>query len=395
MRLRLVKMNKYNFDKLTDRKGTSSYKWDHSKKDNRLPMFVADMDFEVLPEIKEALTKRVNIGSYGYSMIPEEYFSALISWFKRRHNLDIKREWMIYSNGVIPAVSSIVRRITKPGDNVLTLSPVYNTFYSSILNNGRKLVQSKLIENNGVFSIDFIDLEEKLKDEHTELFIFCNPHNPIGKVWSKEDIRQVSELANKYGVVVLSDEIHCDIVKPGVKYNPYLENCLSLDNVIVTVSAAKAFNLSGLQAAACIIPNEDLRKIIDRGLNNDEVAEPNFFSMDATISALNQGDLYIDELNEYIENNKQYVYDFFEKNLKEGKVIKGEATYLLWIDLRAYMSDSKRFVEELDNETGLLLCPGINYGPNGEGFVRMNIATSLDNVKDGCNRLLSFIKKGR
>lgn len=385
---------KYNFDLTTDRKNTHSYKWDHSKKDNRLPMFVADMDFEVLPEIKDVLHRRVDIASYGYTMIMDEYFDAVINWWKMRHDVEYKKEWLIYSNGVIPAISSIVRRITKPGDNVLTLSPVYNTFYSSILNNGRKLVQSKLVENNGKFAIDFDDLEEKMEDSHTELFIFCNPHNPIGTIWSKEDILKIGNLSKKYGVTVLSDEIHCDIVDPGKQYNPYLLYCGdNFDNTIICLSAAKVFNLSGLQCSACVIPNEDLRNYINRGLNNDEVAEPNFFAMDANTVAFHYGEEYVKQLNAYLFNNKEYVVQFFKKNIPDARVINEGSTYLLWIDIQKYITDSVSFVKELDEETGLLLCDGKRYGPNGEGFVRMNIATSLANVKDGCDRLLSFFKR--
>ncbi len=387
-------MNKYNFDKTTDRRNTHSYKWDTHLPENTLPMFVADMDFEVLPEIKNALLKRVNIGSFGYTFIPEEYYLAFQSWWEKRHNIHFEREWMIYSSGVIPAISSIVRRITKEGDNVLMLEPIYNTFYNSILNNKRKAVESKIIYKNGAFAIDFEDLELKMSDPHTELMIFCNPHNPIGKIWNKEEINKVANLALKHNVKILSDEIHCDIVKPGCSYNPFLLAAPQSKDILITcISAAKVFNMSGLQCACVVIPNEALRKYIDRGLNNDEVAEPNFFAIDPVIAAFKYGEEYVDELNQYIQNNKEYVYDFFERNYPKATVIKGEATYLMWVDLGEYIQSSDQFVEELVKETGLLLASGRKYGPDGEGFVRINVGTSLSNVKDGMNRIKSYFDR--
>ena len=386
--------SKYNFDKITNRKNTSSYKWDTSSSNNILPMWVADMDFEVLPEIKQSIINRANIGSYGYTFIPEEFYESFRLWWKKHHDTEIEREWMIYSNGVIATISSIVRRITKEDDNVLMLTPIYNTFYNSILNNKRNVVSCDLIYKDGGFAIDFEQLEALLKDEKTSMMIFCNPHNPIGKIWAKEDIKRVSFLAKKYNVKLLCDEVHCDIAKPGVKYNPILSTASELDNIICCLSAAKTFNISGLQTACVIVPNEELRKYINRGLNNDEVAEPNFFSMDAVIAAFKYGDDYVKELNAYIQKNKEYVYDFFKTNLPDIKTIYGEATYLMWIDFSYMTKNTAKFVKDLETNTGLKLCEGIKYGQAGEGFVRMNVATSFANVKDACKRIKMFVSKG-
>ena len=224
--------------------------------------------------------------------------------------------------------------------------------------------------------------------------IFCNPHNPIGKIWSKEEINKVADLALKYNVKILSDEIHCDIVKPGCRYNPFLLAAPQSKDILITcISAAKVFNVSGFQCSMVVIPNKELREYIDRGLNNDEVAEPNFFAIDPVIAAFTYGEDYVNEMNVYIQKNKEYLYNFFERNLPKAKVVKGEATYLVWVDLRGYISDSDAFTEELLKATGLLVASGRKYGPDGQGFIRINVGTSLENVKDGLDRLKRFLIK--
>ena len=288
---------KDNFDNLPNRRNTYSLKWD--VKENELPMWVADMDFKTAPCVEEAIKERGCLGAFGYSVIPEEFFNAVISWWSRHHQIQFQREWMIYSSGVVAAISSIVRRITNIGDNVIVQSPCYNIFYNSILNNKRKVLSNDLVLKNGEYAVDFEDLERKMSDEKTTLMILCNPHNPIGHIWSKEDLDRVGRLAYKYHVTVLSDEIHCDIVEPGYSYNPFISaNDINKDISITAVAASKTFNIAGLQSACLIIPNDELRRNVNRGLNNDEVAEPNFFSMSANIAAFTYGDEWVKELNE-------------------------------------------------------------------------------------------------
>lgn len=385
-------MKQYDFDYTPSRWNTFSLKWDI--KPNELPMWVADMDFETAPEVKEAMIKRAEHGIYGYSIIPEEFFSSIQSWWKKRHHVEWKREWMIYSSGIVAAISSIVRRFIKKGDSVLIQSPVFNIFYNSILNNQGTVLSNDLVYKDGKYSIDFTDLEEKLSLESTKMMILCNPHNPVGKIWSVEELTRIATLCKKYNVLLLSDEIHCEFVRPGLHYNSLglLDSDL-LDNVIMLVAASKTFNLAGLQSACVIVPNEKIRKIVDRGLNTDEVAEPNAFSMIANIAAFTYGEKWVDALIEYIDQNRKYVTEFIHTHLPHLHLVEQEATYLLWIDISYYSSNSVEFVKELRKETGLYVSDGMEYGLNGASFIRVNIATSKKNVEDGMHRLEMFIQK--
>lgn len=385
-------MKQYDFDYTPSRWNTFSLKWDI--KPNELPMWVADMDFETAPEVKEAMIKRAEHGIYGYSIIPEEFFSSIQSWWKKRHHVEWKREWMIYSSGIVAAISSIVRRFIKKGDSVLIQSPVFNIFYNSILNNQGTVLSNDLVYKDGKYSIDFIDLEEKLSLESTKMMILCNPHNPVGKIWSVEELTRIATLCKKYNVLLLSDEIHCEFVRPGLHYNSLglLDSDL-LDNAIILVAASKTFNLAGLQSACVIVPNERIRKIVDHGLNTDEVAEPNAFSMIANIAAFTYGEKWVDALIEYIDQNRKYATEFIHTHLSHLHLVEQEATYLLWIDISYYSSNSVEFVEELRKETGLYVSDGMEYGLNGASFIRVNIATSKKNVEDGMHRLEMFIQK--
>lgn len=375
-----------NFSKETNRRNTYSYKWD--VKENELPMWVADMDFEIPEEIIEALHTRIDHRIFGYNMIPDTYAQAFQSWWKKRHNLNIETNWLLFVTGVVPALSSIVRKMTTVGENVLILSPVYNIFYNSILNNGRHVLSSDLVYENGEYHIDFEDLEEKCANPQTTLLIFCNPHNPVGKIWDYETLKKVTEICKKHHVLLVSDEIHCDIVKPGKSYTPMLN--VEQDNVIMLVAATKAFNMAGMQGAAIIVPNPVLRHKVNRGINTDEVAEPNSFVIDATITAFTKCEYWIEELREYVESNKNTVYEFVKKEIPELYVIPSEATYLLWIDCSKVTDDSVELVDFIRDKTGLYLSEGAEYGENGRKFVRMNLACPNARVIDGLNRL----KKG-
>lgn len=380
----------FNFDKIANRRNTDSYKWD--VKDNELPMWVADMDFEVAPKIKEALQKRVDIGAFGYSVIPEDFFNSIISWWERRHHVSFKREWMIYTSGVVAAISSLVRSVTKEGDNVIVQPPVYNIFYNSIINNKRKPLENRLIRKESTFAMDFTDLEEKMKDPKTTMMILCNPHNPGGMAWKKEELIHLGQLAKKYHVTIVSDEIHCDVMEPGYEYVPFLSASTSHKDFSITcVSSGKIFNLAGLQSACIIVPNDELRKKVDRAFNNDEVAEPNFFSMQANIVAFKECEDWANEVNEYIANNKKIFYKFVEKELPHLQLIKGPATYLVFVDHSFYSSNSSEFCRLLREKTGLYLSSGNQYGSGGENYFRINLATSKENVLDACNRLKTFI----
>lgn len=293
----------YDFDKLTNRYNTHSLKWD--VKENELPMWDADMDFETAPEIIEDLHKRVDHGIFGYNIDDEDYFKAIQNWWLHEHHFEIDREWMMFCTGVVPAISSIVRRVTQVGENVVILSSTYNIFYNSILNNGRHVLFSDLLYDGKEYSIDYNDLEKKLSHSETTLLIFCNPQNPIGKIWDKETLEKIGQLCKKHHVIVISDEIHCDIVRPGKEYIPFASvNDTNLDISITCVAPTKCFNIAGLQSSCIIVANEPLRHKVNRGINTDEVAEGNTFAQIAGISAFTKGKQWLKELNCYIQKNK-------------------------------------------------------------------------------------------
>ena len=378
----------YNFDEISNRRNTNSIKWD--VKDNELPMWVADMDFKVLPEIKEAIIEATNRGSFGYSYPTDKFFKAYQSWWSLRHHINIPTDTMVYVSGVVSALDCLINHLTDKGDAILLLSPSYNGFFNVVRNNQRKLVTSDLIYQKEDFVIDYVDAEKKIVDNHVKATIFCNPHNPTGKVWSKEEIERFYLICKKHGVIFITDEIHCDIVDPGYQYVPALSIA---DDIIMCAAPSKVFNLAGLQSALMVIKDKDIREKMQAAVYHDDVGEPNYFAEPATIAAYTYGAKYVDELNQYLAINKQYVKDFIKKELSHLKVVSGHATYLLWIDISDYQIPSIDFVNKLKAATGLFISEGIIYGNNGDAYVRMNVATSLANVKDGLNRLKNFLSK--
>ena len=376
----------YDFDKITDRSGTLSYKWD--VKEGELPMWVADMDFEVATPIKQAIVRRAEHGIFGYTAMPDEFFEAISSYWGRRHGYKIPTEHMIYSNGVVAAISSIVRKLTTPGENVLIQAPVYNIFYNSILNNGRNVLSSDLVYDGLEYSIDFSDLESKLAMPQTSLMILCNPHNPVGRVWSAEELARIGALCHKYGVTVLSDEIHCDVVEPGVGYVPFAsvnEICRSIS--VSAVAASKTFNIAGLQSACLFAADPVIKHKVWRGVNTDEVGEPNAFSMSANIAAFSECDDWVDDMLGYVFENKRIACEYINSEIPGLKATFSKATYLLWIDISGVADDSVDFCEKLREITGLYLSDGAEYGECGRKFVRMNLATQRSRVLDGLERL--------
>ncbi|WP_270855229.1 MalY/PatB family protein [Longibaculum muris] len=376
----------YDFSKLTNRFDSYSMKWDVAPQ--VLPMWVADMDFETAPEIVEALHNRVNHKIFGYNIVPDEFFESIQHWWKKRHHFLIEKEWMMFCTGVVPAISSIVRKLTTVGENILIQAPVYNIFYNSILNNGRHVLSSDLIYDGHEYTIDFEDLEKKLALPQTTMMILCNPHNPIGKIWSQETLKRIGDLCARHHVLVVSDEIHCDIIAPGREYIPFANvSKTNLNNSITCIAPTKAFNLAGLQSACIVVENEVIRQKVNRGINTDEVAEPNSFAITAAMSAFNYGEKWLDELNIYIQNNKQIACQYIEENLPMLHVVYSEATYLLWIDCSKVTDDSVELVEAIKKKTGLYLSDGYEYGENGKAFVRMNVACPQMRLMDGLKRL--------
>lgn len=382
----------YDFDKVVNRYGTNSLKW--NVKENELPMWVADMDFETAPEIKEALLARVAHGVFGYTDIPEEWAQSYVDWWSNRHHYEMDKESLIFCTGVVPAISSMVRKLTTPAEKVLIQTPVYNIFFNSILNNGRQVLQSPLAYDKKSFEIDFEKLERDLADPQTSLMILCNPHNPIGKIWDRETLAKIGDLCEKYNVTVISDEIHCDLVAPGLEYVPFACASEVCKNISITcIAPTKAFNIAGLQTAAVSIPNKNLRHKVWRGLNTDEVAEPNAFAVNAAIAAFTKGANWLDELRNYMQINKNTAREYIQNHLSDLYVIPSEATYLLWIDCSKITKDTQELADFIREKTGLYLSEGSQYGANGNEFLRLNVACTKECLLDGLERLKDGVLK--
>ena len=385
---------KYDFDKITQRRGTNSYKWDSTDDKEVLPMWVADMDFPTAPCIINALEKRVEHGIFGYTRVPEEYYDAVISWFSRRHHWKPKREWFIYTSGVVPALSAVIKALTNVGDKVLTLTPVYNCFFSSIRNNGCELDSCALRYEDNTFSIDYEDLERRAADPKTTLMLLCNPHNPSGRVWTREELRCIGDICIKNNVVVVADEIHCELVHPGFTYTPFASVSEEFQKHSVTcVAPSKAFNIAGLQIANIIVENDKWRQRIDKAININEVCDVNPFGVIATIAAYNEGEEWLNQLLQYIHGNYLFFKDYCEEHLPQLPVAPLEGTYLAWMDCRSLGISSEELEEELMKEAKLWLNAGSMYGKEGEGFMRWNLACPRQLVKEGLERFSQFVDK--
>ena len=381
----------FNFDKEVNRRNTNSEKWNVA--DNELPMWVADMDFEAAPVIRKALDARFKHGIFGYAGITDEWYEAYIGWWKHRHGFTMERDWLIFTTGVVPAISSMVRKLTTPAEKVLIQTPVYNIFFNSILNNGRVVLESPLVLKNNRYEMDFEQLEKDLSDTQTTLMILCNPQNPGGRIWTREELIKVAELCKKYGVTVISDEVHCDLTVEKRQYVPFASVSDTAREISITcMSPGKSFNIAGLHTAAVSVPNELLRNKVNRGLNTDEVAEPNVFAVEAAVAAYKGGGEWLDALNEYLDESRKIALDFIRSEIPEVKVIEKEATYLFWIDVRGLKYGGIGFAKELRMTTGLYLTDGRVYGKAGEGFLRMNIACTKKTLKDGLERLKTGVR---
>ena len=385
----------YHFDKVTDRRGTGSEKW--NVQENELPMWVADMDFPTAPCVRRAIEKRAAHGVFGYSSIPEDWYDAYRNWWGEHHGLDVAREELLFVTGVIPAISAAVRTFTAPDDKVIIQTPVYNHFFTSILNNGRSVLENPLIYRDGKYEMDLQDLEKKLSDPQATLLILCNPQNPVGKIWNREQLAQIGSLCRKHGVLVFSDEIHCDLTAPDKAYIPFAsvdEACRM--NSITALAPTKTFNIAGIHSAAVFVPEEGLRQRMKRALNTVEVAEPNAFAVDATTAAFSgEGWNWLVSLRGYIEENKKEVRAFLEKELPEVYALPQDATYLMWLDISRYSDNSGELQRFLRKETGLYVTAGNIYGDNGRTFLRLNVACPRRLLEDGLERFRTGLELWR
>ncbi|WP_405304180.1 MalY/PatB family protein [Methanobrevibacter sp.] len=378
-----MKNTEYDFESVIDRKKTNSLKWDLFGDD--VPMWVADMDFKVAPAISNAISKRASHPVYGYTIVPDELFLAYIDWWDRRYDFKMSRENMLYSIGVMPSISSIIRCLTDVGDNILIQTPVYHVFFYVIEDNDRNVLENPLIYENGEYKIDFDDLDEKLSQ--SKLMILCNPHNPIGKIWSEDDLSRIGDLCRKHDVVLISDEIHCDLTDPGVKYNPFE----SSGNVITCLSPSKSFNIAGFQSSIVHTENVELLERIKNQMHVDNSDSCNVFATAAVAAAYNDSEEWLDELREVLYENKQIVKDYLADELPIIKLVECDATYLLWLDCSALNVPSKVLSGFLRSNQGLFLSAGIDFGLNGDNFLRMNIACPQELLREGLGRLKAGI----
>lgn len=383
---------KYDFDKTTDRRATNSYKWD-SAPEGVLPMWVADMDFRTAPAIIDALQKRVAHGIFGYTRVPDAYYDAVTSWFSRRHGWDIDREWIIYTSGVVPAVSAVIKALTVPGDKVIVQTPVYNCFFSSIRNNGCEIVSNPLRRIGDTYEMDFDNLERCAADPRAKVMLLCNPHNPAGRVWTPDELTRLGNICLRNGVTVVADEIHCELVYQGFKYTPFASlSDAFLHRSVTCVSPSKAFNIAGLQIANIVAFDNDLRRRIDKAININEVCDVNPFGVAATIAAYNEGEEWLNQLVDYLHGNYEAMAEFCRRELPEFPIARLEGTYLVWMDCSSLGMPSEALEHALLDDARLWLNAGTMYGAEGEGYMRWNIACPRSVMLDGLNRFLNFVR---
>lgn len=385
-------MKQFDFDEVVDRQGTGSVKWDSVENASILPMWVADMDFRTAPAIVDALQKRVEHGIFGYAKVPDAYYEATINWFARKHSFHIERDWILYTSGVVPAISAILKALTNPGDGVIVQTPVYNCFFSSIRNMGCQLVENPLVNCDGHYQVDFEDLENKASRSDVTVMILCNPHNPVGRAWTKQELVRIGEICFKHGVKVISDEIHCDLMFPGNHHQPFAAlGDEFLMNTVTTHSPSKSFNIAGLQIANIVTANKELKQKVDRALNIHEVCDVNPFGVAALIAAYNQGEEWLNELNHYLYENYLAVVEFVQHQLPKLSVIQQEATYLAWIDCRKLDIPSEKIGEMLLKEGALMINQGTVYGESGDGYIRLNMACPRSHLIEGLKRMASVL----
>lgn len=383
------------FDTVIDRKETASIKHDLAKtvfgKEDILPMWVADMDFETPSFVREAVIDRAKHPVFGYTFRDEAYYQAIIGWMKRRHKWDISKDWILFSPGVVPALNFTVLALTDPGDEIIVQSPVYFPFFTAISDHGRKLVNNTLVVENQTYLIDFDLLEEQAKT--AKMLILCNPHNPVGRSWTKPELERVAGICLRNKVIVLSDEIHNDLVLPPHKHTVFAN--LSPEVAAITITAhspSKTFNLAGLAASSLIIPDEKLRNIVKSQIQHLHLDMGNIFGFEATKAAFNLGDEWLDELIKYLKNNVMEAKSFLQEQLPGMVIYPTEATYLMWLDFAFAELDDKAIHAKLISEAGLWLSPGKDFGAGGENKMRLNVACPLSVLQVGLQKIAVTFK---
>ena len=378
----------YDFDTIIPRRGTNSIKWDarppfDADTEGVIPLWVADMDFKAAPFIIDVLRKRVEHGVFGYVYVPDSYYEAVCRWFSGRHGWKVEKDWIIYTTGVVPALSAAVKALSKPGEKVIIQSPVYNCFFSSVRNNGCEILDVPLLYHDGTYSYDFDGLERACADPAAKVMLLCNPHNPAGRVWTREELARVGDIARRHCVTVVSDEIHCEIVMPGFTYTPFASVSPENQACCVTLcSPSKSFNTASLQIANIITPNPEWRKLIDRAINVNEICDVNPFGVLALEAEYSpEGAEWLKELNQYIYDN----YLLLREKLTDWTVCKLEGTYLPWVDVSSLGLPTEKIEEELLRNYKVWVNAGAMYGT--EGFIRINLATPRSVLAEGLDRV--------
>jgi cysteine-S-conjugate beta-lyase len=387
---------KYEFHKEINRLNTASEKWDEVENlfgdKDILPMWVADMDFKVPEPVIEAIKERAEHGIFGYTARTESYFDAVINWMKRRHNWKVEKEWICHSPGVVPALSIIVQAFTNPGDKIIIQPPVYYPFTHVIERHGRKIVSNPLKFEDGQYRMDYDDLEDRI-DSDTKLMIISSPHNPVGRVWAKEELIRLGEICLKHNILIVSDEIHFDLIYKGHEHTPFAAISEEFaQNSIICTAPSKTFNLAGLQTSNIIIPNEGIRAKYSEALETLSIGMISTFGLVATESAYLYGEEWLDELLQYLQQNLDFLKDYIKVNIKELKVIQPEGTYLVWIDCRGLGMDAKTLEKLMQKEAKVALDEGYIFGKEGEGFTRINIACPRSILEEGLKRIDKAVK---
>jgi len=384
-----------DFENIIDRRKTDSIKWDLNLKifgrEDILPMWVADMDFPSPPAVAEAIRKRTDHAIFGYTGVPASYYYAVMDWMKKRNNWDIQKDWMVHSPGVVTSIITCILAFTSPGDKVLIQSPVYPPFYSSILNNSRQLVINPLKLTAGYYGMDFDDLETRLRDG-VKMMILCSPHNPVGRVWTAEELLRVTEICSKYGVLIISDEIHSDLIYKRYKHIPIasLPGTAS-DNIITCISPTKTFNMAGLASSFTFIPDRKMKKLFEKELERTGAGMNNIFGMIGGEAAFRYGEEWLEDLLAYLQGNLDLVLQFFEERVRSIRVIKPEGTYLVWLDCRELGMDVSALREFFIHQAGVGLNEGTTFGVDGAGFMRMNFACPRPVLLEGLKRIENAI----
>ena len=389
---------KYNFDEVIDRKNTDSMKWSASYLERHfgsadcVPLWVADMDFRTAQPVIDAVTERAGHGIYGYALAGDEFYEAVIKWQKRRNGWEVKKEWIVFSPGVVPALWHIVRTFCSPGEKVILQSPVYYPFYKVIEDNGCQVINNRLINNGGRYEMNFDELEKQAADGSVRMMILCSPHNPVSRVWSREELQALLDLLDRYGVPLASDEIHADFVYAPNTFVPVLS--LKRENVLSLCAASKTFNLAGLQQASCLCGDTAIREAFRREMNKAGVRSGNIFALEATRAAYEQGDAWLDGLLRYLDGSRVLLAELVRRHLPRAVLSPMDGTYLGWLDLRAYGYTTEELMERT-TRAGVRFTGGTFFGEKtGEGFLRINIGCPRRYLEEGVLRLRVALEKG-